>query len=119
MSENLSPENILEKVSSALPPQSRKNIIVIGSLAAGYYFSSALGHGGIRTKDVDCMIWPHANVKALAKDATEELLDHGWHFNFTKEYPQSYDEKKLKSCHQRCGDSLLIGFTQGRIQHYL
>jgi hypothetical protein len=93
MSENLSPENILEKVSSALPPQSRKNIIVVGSLAAGHYFSSVLSNGGIRTKDVDCMIWPHTNVKALAKDVTEELIDHGWHFNFTKEYPQSYDEK--------------------------
>lgn len=93
MSENLSPENILERVSSALPPQSRKNIIVIGSLAAGYYFSRELSNGGIRTKDVDCMIWPHANVKALAKDVAEELIDHGWQFNFTKEYPQSYDEK--------------------------
>jgi hypothetical protein len=93
MSENLSPENILEKVSSALPPQSRKNIIVIGSLAAGHYFSSVLSNGGIRTKDVDCMIWPHANAKALAKDVAEEMIDHGWHFNFTKEYPQSYDEK--------------------------
>ena len=93
MSENLSPENILERVSSALPPQSRKNIIVIGSLAAGHYFSSVLSNGGIRTKDVDCMIWPHANVKVLARDVAEELIDRGWQFKFTKEYPQSYDEK--------------------------
>jgi len=93
MPENLLPENILQRVSNALPATARKNIIVIGSLAAGHYFSNVLSHGGVRTKDVDCMIWPHAHVKVLAKNVTEELIDHGWKCNFTNEYPQSYDEE--------------------------
>lgn len=92
MSENLSPENILSRVSSALPIEARKNIIVIGSLAAGHYFSSILSNGGIRTKDVDCMLWPHANVKVLAKDVTEELIEHGWELKLAEGYSLSHDE---------------------------
>lgn len=92
MSENLSPENILSRVSSALPIEARKNIIVIGSLAAGHYFSSILSNGGIRTKDVDCMLWPHANVKVLARDVTEELIEHGWQLKLAEGYSLSYDE---------------------------
>ena len=92
MSENLSPEKILERVANGLPPDSRKNIIVIGSLAAGHYFSRVLNHSGVRTKDVDCMIWPHASVKVLAREVAEELIDHGWKLKNTKAYPPSYDE---------------------------
>ncbi|WP_216272144.1 hypothetical protein [Polynucleobacter sp. AM-25C3] len=92
MSENLSPENILARVSSALPIEARKNIIVIGSLAAGHYFSSILSNGGIRTKDVDCMLWPHANVKVLAKDVAEGLIEHGWQLKIADGYSLSCDE---------------------------
>ena len=92
MSENLSLESVLERVSTAIPVGARKNIIVIGSLAAGHYFSSILSNGGIRTKDVDCMLWPHANVKVLARDVAEELIEHGWQLKIAEGYPLSFDE---------------------------
>ncbi|MBU3548046.1 hypothetical protein [Polynucleobacter sp. P1-05-14] len=89
---NLQPNDILKQVADALPEGSRENIIVIGSLAAGHYFSQILHHGGIRTKDVDCMLWPNASVKVLASKVAEELIEHGWQLKLTGAHPQSYDE---------------------------
>jgi hypothetical protein len=90
---DLSPEKIIEMVSIAMPQDSKKNIIVIGSLAAGHYFYDVLKNGGVRTKDVDCMIWPHPKVKVLAKNVAEQLMNNGWELNYTKEYPLSNDKK--------------------------
>jgi hypothetical protein len=74
----ISPNAVLSQVAQALPPHSRQGIIIIGSLAAGYYFFSGDGSKGIRTKDIDCMFAPHAKAVASARQVTEQLLQAKW-----------------------------------------
>lgn len=76
--ELLSPKEILEQVAKALPDHLRENVIIVGSLAAGYYYFSVDGNAGIRTKDVDCMLSPHAKAVSAAAGVTEELRKFKW-----------------------------------------
>ena len=50
---SLSPSEVLAQVAGALPSDVRGNVIIIGSLAAGYHFFAGDGARAIRTKDVD------------------------------------------------------------------
>ena len=72
------PRDVLQQVAKALPPQCRNDVIIIGSLAAGFYFFSDDGSKGIRTKDVDCMISPHAKAVASAMQVAEQLMQEQW-----------------------------------------
>ena len=74
----LSPEEVLEQVAQALPEKLRENVIIIGSLAAGYYFFAADGNAGIRTKDVDCMLSPHVSAVSAAAEVTHRLRSCAW-----------------------------------------
>lgn len=74
----LSPKDVLSQVAHALPEACRNEVIIIGSLAAGYYFFAEDGDKAIRTKDVDCMFSPHAKAVAAAVHVTEELLAAQW-----------------------------------------
>ncbi|MBV8035041.1 hypothetical protein [Roseateles sp.] len=49
----LSPAEILAQVAQAPPADVRANVIIIGSLAAGYHFFAGDRARAIRTKDVD------------------------------------------------------------------
>jgi hypothetical protein len=69
---------VLEQVAKALPKTVRSNVIIIGSLAAGYHFFSGDGNAAIRTKDVDCLLSPHAKAVATAAKVTEQLLKADW-----------------------------------------
>lgn len=51
------PEEVLAEVAEAVPEEVLENIIIIGSLAAAYWL---LEDGGVRTKDVDCVLSPNA-----------------------------------------------------------
>jgi hypothetical protein len=74
----LSPSAVLSQVAQALPPSCRSNVIIIGSLAAGYHFFASDAQKAVRTKDVDCMFSPHAKAVAAAREVTEELLRAQW-----------------------------------------
>lgn len=74
----MSPKDVLSQVAQALPEACRQDVIIIGSLAAGYYFFADDGTRAIRTKDVDCMFSPHAKAVAAAVQVTEELLAAKW-----------------------------------------
>lgn len=74
----ISPKDVLSQVAQALPQECREEVIIIGSLAAGYYFFADDGSKAIRTKDVDCMFSPHAKAVAAAKQVTEKLLAAHW-----------------------------------------
>ena len=56
----LTPAQVMEQVARAIPEACRSNVIIIGSLAAGYHFFSNDQSKAIRTKDVDAMFSPHA-----------------------------------------------------------
>jgi hypothetical protein len=72
------PKDVLSKVAQALPETCRQDVIIIGSLAAGYNFFADDGDKAIRTKDVDCMFSPHTKAVAAAVQVTEELLAAKW-----------------------------------------
>lgn len=74
----LSPYDVLKKVAEALPAESRGEVIVIGSLAAGYLYFRHDPEAQVRTKDVDCMISPHVKAVPTGKAVAESLLDARW-----------------------------------------
>jgi hypothetical protein len=74
----LSPEEVLKQIAEALPEGCREHVIIIGSLAAGYYYFSGDPERSIRTKDVDCMFSPHAKAVSAAGTVTEQLLKANW-----------------------------------------
>lgn len=63
----VSPSDALARVAEAVPPDVRGNIIVIGSLAAGYQLLRDQPDYEVRTKDVDCVIAPR--IAAVEKGA--------------------------------------------------
>ncbi len=74
----LTPDAVMAQIAAALPVDCRQDVIVIGSLAAGYHFFAGDGQRSIRTKDVDCMFSPHARAVAAAGEVTERLLAAAW-----------------------------------------
>lgn len=74
----LSPSEVLAQVAEAMPANVRGNVIIVGSLAAGYHFFAGDGAKAIRTKDVDCLISPHSKAIAVAADVTNQLVLADW-----------------------------------------
>lgn len=75
---SLSPSEVLAQVAGALPADVRGNVIIIGSLAAGYHFFAGNGARAIRTKDVDCLFSPHSKAIAAATEVTDKLIKADW-----------------------------------------
>lgn len=74
----LSPADVLAQVAHALPGEARAEVIIIGSLAAGYHFFAEDGSRAIRTKDVDCLLTPHSEAIDAAAKVTAQLLRANW-----------------------------------------
>lgn len=74
----LTPADVLEQVAKALPPEVRAHVIIIGSLAAGYHFFGEDGAAAIRTKDVDCLLSPHAKAVSAAAVIAQEMRKSHW-----------------------------------------
>jgi len=88
----LTPDAVMDRIAAALPVDCRRDVIVIGSLAAGYHFFADDGQRSIRTKDVDCMFAPHARAVAAAGEVTERLLAADWQPHATGEWSKPGDE---------------------------
>ena len=87
----LTPAQVMEQVARALPEACRSNVIIIGSLAAGYHFFGNDRSKAIRTKDVDAMFSPHAVAAEAAREVTETLLAAGWTVRPEGEYGEPGD----------------------------
>ena len=74
----LSPSEVLAQVADALPSDVRGDVIIIGSLAAGYHFFAGDGTRAIRTKDVDCLFSPHSKAITAAIEVTDQLIKADW-----------------------------------------
>ena len=74
----VSVRDVLKEVAEAIPPDVRSNIIIIGSLAAGYWLFRRDEASGVRTKDVDCVLSPHFSAAEKGREIAEELIKAGW-----------------------------------------
>ncbi len=75
---HVKPVDSLQQVAAAMPEVCRKNLVVIGSLAAGYAFSSEYSQIAVRTKDIDCLLRPYDTAVENGEAITRQLLDEGW-----------------------------------------
>ena len=80
----VSPRRVLERVAAAVPPEVHGNLIVIGSLAAGYWLFHGEEAFGVRTKDIDCVLSPHLSAVEKGRVVAEQLLTAGWRPIFPK-----------------------------------
>ena len=74
----VSPRKVLAEITAVIPPDVHPNIIIIGSLAAGYWLFSDIGGFGVRTKDVDCVLSPQVTAVATGYAVAEKLLASNW-----------------------------------------
>lgn len=76
--EVVSPGMIFEQVARSVPDEYRGNIVIIGSLAAGYHFFGSGKELQIRTKDIDCVLSPRVEAVDAGRAIAQKLLDIGW-----------------------------------------
>lgn len=70
--------DVLKEVAAAIPADVHPNIIIIGSLAAGYGLFRRDEVSTVRTKDVDCVLSPHISAVEKGKEVAEKLIAAHW-----------------------------------------
>lgn len=79
--QTVSPARVLREIAEAVPEYCRDKVVVIGSLAAGYYFFKDLAEMEVRTKDADCLLSPRVEAIPSGIAITDQLMDAGWTYN--------------------------------------
>jgi hypothetical protein len=74
----VSPSLILAQVAESVPPECLPNIIIIGSLAAGYHFFAGDKALYVRTKDIDSVLRPRNQAVESGRTIAEALIAAGW-----------------------------------------
>ena len=74
----LPPDAIMRQIADAIPENIRGDIIIIGSLAAGYHYFGDDPDAAVMTKDVDCLLSPNVRAVENSKTVAERLLGEGW-----------------------------------------
>ena len=76
----VAPRKVLAQVAAAIPAEVHPNIVIIGSLAAGYWLFKGNASFGVRTKDIDCVLSPHLSaVEKVVRLQKGFLLPNGSH----------------------------------------
>jgi hypothetical protein len=76
--QEVSPRTVLAEIAGAIPADVHPNIIIIGSLAAGYWLFRGHDRFGVRTKDVDCVLSPHVAAVEKGRAVADRLISTGW-----------------------------------------
>ena len=63
---------------AVIPHDFRQNIIIVGSLAAGYYFFADKPKIQVRTKDVDCLLSPRIRAIPAGQAIADRLFAEKW-----------------------------------------
>ena len=74
----LDPVLLLEHAAERIPSALRRNVVVIGSIAAAWAFRDLSGTHTVATKDIDLLLRPDVNAVATAEALGQRLLDEGW-----------------------------------------
>jgi len=84
----VAPAVVLGEIARAVPADCRENIIIIGSLAAGYHFFGSDPAMMVRTKDADCLLSPRSRALSAGVDITERLFQERWRFRADERWRQ-------------------------------
>jgi len=87
----ISPSTILERIAAAIPADFRENIIIIGSLAAGYHFFGDNPKLQVRTKDVDCLLSPRIKAVPAGEAVANRLFADQWELRTEGEWGKAGD----------------------------
>lgn len=75
---NVRPREALSQIVSAVPDTCRKNLIIVGSLAAGFHYEDQIIGIAVRTKEADCLLSPRVEAIDAGRAITEQLMTAGW-----------------------------------------
>ena len=89
----ISPNAVLKQIADAIPPDFRPNIVIVGSLAAGYYFFGKNPKLQVRTKDVDCLLSPRVKAITAGRAVAERLFAEHWRLRAEGEWGQAGDAR--------------------------
>jgi len=98
----VSPRKVLAKVAAAVPSDVHPNIVIIGSLAAGYWLFPRHGSFGVRTKDVDCVLSPQLSAVDKGRAVAEKLLAAGWRARTEGDFGKRETSTHLSTNYLRC-----------------
>jgi len=87
------PSQALQQVAEAIPEDCRKNMVIVGSLAAGYYFFGGENTVAVRTKDADCLLSPRVQAIDAGIAIANRLIEDNWEYHPTEEFPEPGNEE--------------------------
>lgn len=90
---DIRPDQVLAKVAESIPPECRSNLIVIGSLAAGYHFFARERPLLVRTKDIDTVLQPRKQAVESGRAVAERLIRSGWRHKTDGEHAEAGNAK--------------------------
>jgi hypothetical protein len=91
---SLPARGVMQQVAKAMPEERRREIIIVGSLAAAYHFFGRDPRHEITTKDVDGMLSPNAVAVRSGRIIAERLFATGWTLRRDPEWGEPGDSSK-------------------------
>ncbi len=88
----VSPRAVLKEIVAAIPAECLENIVIVGSLAAGYHFFGTDASLMVRTKDADCLLSPRIEAVPAGVAITEQLIKAQWHLRKDEKWSEPGDE---------------------------